>query len=229
MRDLHSVATATGSSALDGLVMGTRSGALDPCALIYLVQTEQLSLDDVAQMLYRDSGLRGISGISSEPHVIAQHEADPRERGGRAQLALRLYVRRIVRQIGALAAVRGGLDLLIFTAGIGEHRAFVPERVCKDLGLFGVGLSRAANVANAAVISSPASGVLVGVDPTNEEWMTAHHAQQRLHGRRDRAAQSAAVNPHGDRSVRVLGNGHDHSECGRQPKCPRDRKCLLRP
>lgn len=178
MRDLNSVATTMGFSALDGLMMGTRCGALDPGAVIYLMQIEKLSLDQVARTLYHDSGLLGISGISAEPRVVVQHEADAGEAGERARLALGLYVRRIVREIGALAAVLGGLDLLVFTAGVGEHNAFVRERVCNDLGFLGVVLDDAENGNHASVISSRASKVLVGVEPTNEEWMAACHAQR---------------------------------------------------
>ncbi|MBS0431851.1 MAG: acetate/propionate family kinase [Proteobacteria bacterium] len=180
MLDLKSVTTTMGFSALDGLMMGTRCGTLDPGAVIYLMQVEKLSLDDVARMLYHDSGLLGVSGISAEPRVIVQHEADAGEAGERARLALGLYVRRIVREIGALTAVLGGLDLLVFTAGVGEHNAFVRERVCRDLGFLGVALDAAANAAHAPVISGAASKVRVGVEPTNEEWMAASHAQQLL-------------------------------------------------
>src|SRR5690606_17814183 len=128
MQDLRSVATTMGFSALDGLMMGTRTGALDPGALLYLMVIEKLSLEDVAQTLYHGSGLLGLSGISPEPRVLVRHESDPGESGERARLALALYVRRIVREIGAMAAVLGGLDLLVFTAGVGEHNAFVRER-----------------------------------------------------------------------------------------------------
>src|SRR5690606_39118371 len=176
MQDLQSVATTMGFSALDGLMMGTRTGALDPGALLYLMEIEKLSLEDVGQMLYHRSGLLGVSGISSEPRVIVRHEADAGEAGERARLALDLYVRRIVREIGAMAAVLGGLDLLVFTAGVGEHNAFVRERVCRDLTFLGVALDQGANDANACIISSDDSRVRVGVEPTNEEWVAARDA-----------------------------------------------------
>ncbi|MCX7556955.1 acetate/propionate family kinase [Xanthomonadaceae bacterium JHOS43] len=177
MRNLESVATTMGFSALDGLMMGTRTGALDPGALLYLMEIEKLSLQQVGQMLYHRSGLLGVSGISPEPRVIVRHEDDPGENGERARLALGLYVRRIVREIGALAAVLGGLDLLVFTAGVGEHNAFIRERVCRDLAFLGIALDEGANRANATTISSTASRVLVGVEPTNEEWIAARQAQ----------------------------------------------------
>lgn len=176
MRGLESVATTMGFSALDGLMMGTRTGALDPGAVLYLMEIEKLGLEEVAQLLYHRSGLLGVSGISSEPRVIVRHEADPGEAGERARMALALYVRRIVREIGALVAVLGGIEMLAFTAGVGEHNAFVRERVCRDLGWLGLELDAAANAADAAVISSPGSRVLVAVEPTNEEWIAARLA-----------------------------------------------------
>src|SRR6185312_12847664 len=167
MRNLESVATTMGFSALDGLMMGTRTGALDPGALLYLMEIEQLSLEQVGHLLYHRSGLLGLSGVSSEPRVIVQHEADDGEPGERARLALALYVRRIVREIGALAAVLGGLELLVFTAGVGEHNAFVRERVCRDLAFLGVTLDEGRNAAHAPIISADGSRVIVGVEPTN--------------------------------------------------------------
>ncbi len=182
MRNLESVATTMGFSALDGLMMGTRTGALDPGALLYLMEIEKLSLDEVGRMLYHQSGLLGVSGLSAEPRVIVKHESDAGETGERARLALALYVRRIVREIGALVAVLGGLDLLVFTAGVGEHNAFIRERVCRDLAFLGITLDAAANAANAHVISSPESRVRVAMEPTNEEWVAACHAQRLLQG-----------------------------------------------
>lgn len=181
MQDLKSVATTMGFSALDGLMMGTRSGALDPGAVLYLMEIENLSLKQVGEVLYHRSGLLGVSGISAEPRVIVKHEHDPGEVGERASLALDLYVRRIVREIGALVAVLGGLDMLVFTAGVGEHNDFVRERVCKELSFLNLELDQAANSVNAPVVSSPNSSVLVVVEPTNEEWVAAGHAARLLH------------------------------------------------
>ena len=182
MRDLQSVATTMGFSALDGLMMGTRTGALDPGALLYLMEIEKLTLDQVGQILYHRSGLLGVSGVSSEPRAIVQHEQDEGETGERARLALALYVRRIVREIGALAATLGGLDLLVFTAGVGEHCAFVRERVCRDLAFLGVALDSDANQADATTISAHDSRVRVGVERTNEEWIAARDAAVMLAG-----------------------------------------------
>ncbi len=177
MQNLQSAATTMGFSALDGLMMNTRTGALDPGALLYLMEIEKRTLEEVGQILYHQSGLLGVSGISAEPRVIVQHENDSGETGERARLALALYVRRIVREIGALVAVLGGLDLLVFTAGNGEHNIFLRERICRDLGFLGIRLDADANTRHAATISSTNSPVRVGVEPTNEEWIAARHAQ----------------------------------------------------
>lgn len=172
MRDLESVATTMGFSALDGLMMGTRCGSLDPGALLYLMQIEKLGVDEVAALLYHRSGLLGVSGVSPDPRVLLAREATDE----RVRLALALYVRRIARETGALAAVLGGLDLLAFTAGIGEHNAELRARICRDLAWLGIELDDAANAADAAVISTPASRVAVVVEPTNEEWIAARSA-----------------------------------------------------
>jgi len=178
MVNLQSVATTMGFSALDGLMMGTRTGSLDPGALLYLMEIEKLTLEEVGSMLYNQSGLLGLSGISAEPRVIVKHEDDPGEVGERARIALQLYVRRIVREIGAMTAVLGGLDLLTFTAGVGEHNAFVRERVCRDLAYLGVKLDADANATDTSVISAADSSVRVAVEPTNEEWIVARSAQK---------------------------------------------------
>ena len=172
MHGLKSVATTMGFSALDGLMMGTRCGALDPGAVLYMMETEHLSPTQVGHVLYHESGLLGVSGLSSDPRDLIAHEAD----NPRAQAALALYVRRIVREIGALVAVLGGLDFLVFTAGIGEHNAVLRERIVGGLGFLGANLDDEANQAHAAVISSSASRIRVAVEPTNEEWVAARHA-----------------------------------------------------
>ncbi|MCB1568217.1 MAG: acetate kinase, partial [Xanthomonadales bacterium] len=124
-------------------------------------------------LLYRESGLLGVSGVSSDPRLLLATEAT----NPRSKMALYLYLRRIVREIGALVAVLGGLDLLVFTAGNGEHNAFLRERICRDLGFLGIALDEAANNRHAATISTPSSRVRVAVEPTNEEWIAARHAQ----------------------------------------------------
>lgn len=180
LHDLQSVATTMGFSALDGVMMGSRTGALDPGVLLHLMTVEKQSPEAVADLLYHRSGLLGVSGISAEPRVVAAHECDPGETGERARIALALYVRRIVREIGALVAVLGGLDLLVFTAGVGEHNDFVRERVCRDLAFLDVQLDAQANRNHAAIISTADSRVRVAVEPTHEAWIVAHHAQALL-------------------------------------------------
>lgn len=173
MQNLQSVATTMGFSALDGLMMGTRCGSLDPGALIYLMEVEKLTLHEVGQLLYHDSGLLGISGVSSDPRELLPVEAG----NLRVQDALALYVRRIVCEIGALTAVLGGLDMLVFTAGIGEHNSQIRARICRDLGFLGVTLDAGANAADMPIISNAQSRVIVAVEPTNEEWIAAGHAR----------------------------------------------------
>ncbi len=180
MKDLRSVSTTMGFSALDGLMMGTRCGALDPGAVIYLMEIEKLSLEQVGRVLYHESGLLGLSGVSSDPRVLLPLEATD----SRVALALALYVRRIVREIGGLAAVLGGLDMLAFTAGIGENNPTIRARVCEGLAFLGVALDPDANAAGAPVISTGASRVRVVVEPTNEEWIAARDAAALLPGNR---------------------------------------------
>ena len=176
MQDLRSVATTMGFSALDGLMMGTRTGALDPGAVLYLMEIEKLSLEQVGHLLYHQSGLLGVSGVSSDPRELLPCEAD----NPRVQAALALYVRRIVREIGALTAVLGGLDMLVFTAGIGEHNAILRERICHALTYLGVAIDARANEAHGPLISNADSAVSVAVEPTNEEWIAAMHANEQV-------------------------------------------------
>lgn len=176
MKNLQSVATTMGFSALDGLMMGTRCGALDPGAVIYLMQIEKLSLEEVARVLYHESGLLGLSGVSADPPVLFPLEQNDDKTGERVRDALSLYIRRIVREAGALAAVLGGLDVLVFTAGIGEHSAEIRKRLCDDLAWMGIALDAEANEYNRPIISQPGSRVTVVVEPTNEEWVAARHA-----------------------------------------------------
>ncbi|WP_308924373.1 acetate/propionate family kinase [Janthinobacterium sp. J1-1] len=176
MENLASVGTTMGFSALDGLMMGTRCGALDPGAVIYLMEIEKLSLEKVAHVLYHESGLLGISGVSADPPVLLAQEGRQDETGERIRAALALYVRRIVREIGALTAVLGGLDMLVFTAGIGEHSAVLRQRICDELKFVGPVLDGEANARNASVISTAHSRIVVGVEPANEEWVAARHA-----------------------------------------------------
>lgn len=182
MRDCRSVATTMGFSALDGLMMSTRCGTLDPGVVLHLLDAGQLSGDALGQLLYHESGLKGVSGASGDPRVLLACEAAG---DARAHDALALYVHRIVREVGALTALLGGLDMLVFTAGIGEHAAVLRERICAALGWLGVELDTRANAAHAQVVSAASSAVTVVVEPTNEAWVAARAAVRVLRGSRD--------------------------------------------
>ncbi len=181
MLRLESVATTMGFSALDGLMMGTRCGSIDPGVLLHLMQADGLDLPRLTHLLYHESGLLGVSGLSASPQPLLEVE----HRDARARAALELYVRRIVREIGSLTAVLGGLDMLAFTAGVGEHSAVLRARICGALAWLGIDVDGAANLAHAPVISRERSRVRVVVEPTNEEWIAATHALQ-LHRRSGR-------------------------------------------
>ena len=172
MQGLESVATTMGFSALDGLMMGTRCGAIDPGVLLHLMRADGFDLPRLTRLLYHESGLLGVSGLSASPQPLLEAE----QRDARAASALELYVRRIVREAGAMTAVLGGLDMLAFTAGVGEHSAILRERICNALAWLGLDLDGDANRANAPVISKASSRVRVVVEPTNEEWIGAFHA-----------------------------------------------------
>lgn len=189
MQGLRSVATTMGFSALDGLMMGTRTGALDPGVVLYLMEIERLTLDEVARVLYCESGLLGVSGLSAEPRVLLAAEARDDAVGERARAALGLYVRRMVREIGALVAVLGGLDLLVFTAGVGENSVEIRDRVCRELGFMGLILDDAANAVHAPLISGADSHVAVAVEPTNEEWIAGRHTLDAIMGQSSNAAR----------------------------------------
>ena len=182
LRDCRSVATTMGFSALDGLMMSTRCGTLDPGVVLHLLEVGKLSGDALGHLLYHESGLKGVSGASGDPRVLLACEAAGDEQ---ARDALALYVHRIVRETGALTALLGGLDMLVFTAGIGEHSAELRERICASLGWLGIALDARANAAHAHVVSSASSAVTVVVEPTNEAWIAARAAVRVLRGNRD--------------------------------------------
>ncbi|MGU7839775.1 acetate/propionate family kinase [Burkholderia sp. AW33-5] len=182
LRDCRSVATTMGFSALDGLMMSTRCGTLDPGVVLHLLDVDKLSGDALGHMLYHESGLKGVSGVSGDPRVLLAREAAG---DAPARDALALYVHRIVRETGALTALLGGLDMLVFTAGIGEHSAELRARICASLGWLGVALDARANAAHAHVVSCASSAVAVVVEPTNEAWVAARAAVRVLRGNRD--------------------------------------------
>jgi acetate kinase len=168
------VATTLGFSTIDGLVMGTRCGNLDPGVVLHLMETKNLSVKDMTKMLYKESGLLGVSGISQDMRTLLASDKPE------AQEAVDLFCYRIARELGSLAAAAGGLDALVFTGGIGEHAAEVRRRVCLQSEWLGIRLNPEANARHELRISAGNSSVDVLVIPTNEEWMMAHHAQTLL-------------------------------------------------
>jgi acetate kinase len=168
----RSVATTMGFSSLDGLPMGTRCGSLDPGVILLLLDHLQMDARAIETMLYKESGLLGVSGISSDMRTLLA-SADPR-----AVEAVDLYVYRIGRELGSLAAALGGLDALVLTAGIGEHSAEIRARVCRDAAWLGIKLDEAANQAGGPRISQAESRVAAWVIPTNEELMIARHTDR---------------------------------------------------
>ena len=163
----RSVATSMGFTVIDGLMMGTRCGTLDPGVVLYLMRERGMSLDAVDDLLYRRSGLLGVSGISADMRVLLA-SADPR-----ARAAVELFAYRVAREAGSLAAAIAGVDALVFTGGIGEHAAAVRELVCAQCAWFGLEFDAAANGRNATRISAEGSRVSAWVIPTDEELVIA--------------------------------------------------------
>jgi acetate kinase len=174
VHDGKSVATTMGFTALDGLVMGTRAGSLDPGVLLYLLQEHGLDAHALEDLLYRKSGLLGVSGISSDMRALRQSTAPA------AAEAIALFVYRIVREIGSLAAALGGLDGLVFTAGIGEHDAATRAEVAAGCRWLGMELDAARNRRGDGRISTDGSTVSAWVVPTDEERMIARYTRETL-------------------------------------------------
>lgn len=174
----RSVASTMGFTALDGLPMGTRCGNIDPGVLLWLMDQRGMGARQIEKLLYSQSGLLGVSGLSPDMRtLLASNEP-------RARLAVDLFVYRIVRELGSLAAALGGVDALVFTAGIGEHAAAIRERVCRQVEWLGLELDEAANEAGHSAgqgrISASGSKVTAWVVPTNEELMIARHTRDVL-------------------------------------------------
>jgi acetate kinase len=161
-----------GFSSLDGLPMGTRCGSLDPGVILLFLDHLHMGVKAIEALLYKESGLLGVSGISSDMRALLA-SSDPR-----AAEAVDLYVYRIGRELGSLAAALGGLDALVFTAGIGENSAEVRARVCRDAEWLGIDLDEAANDAGGPRISRASSRVAAWVVPTNEELLIARHTDR---------------------------------------------------
>lgn len=174
MKGGKSVDTTMSFTAVDGLCMGTRPGALDPGVVLYLFQKLGLSVKQVEDVLYKKSGLLGISGISNDMRdLLGRSEPE-------ARLALDYFVYRAAKEIGALAAALGGIDALVFTAGIGENSAEIRQRVSLASAWLGIELDEAANAGKGPRISTPASKVSAWVIATNEELMIARHTRTLL-------------------------------------------------
>ena len=169
LKEGKSVDSTLGFTALDGLCMGTRPGALDPGVVLHLFQGLKLSTKEVETLLYKKSGLLGISGISNDMRdLLGRNEPE-------AHLAVDYFVYRVTKEIGALAAVLGGIDALVFTAGIGENSPEVRRRICAASRWLGIEVDEAANDNRGPEISTSHSKVSVWVIPTNEELMIARH------------------------------------------------------
>lgn len=176
MKDRKSIATTMGFTALDGLPMSRRCGTLDPGVVLYLFSEKKMDAEAVRELLYNESGLFGVSGISGDMRALLAAK-DPH-----AEEAIALFVYWTGRELGSLAAALGGLDALVFTAGIGEHAAEIRRRVLEDAAWLGVELDSAANAAGGPLLTRPASRVPAFVIPTNEELMIARHSWNFLHG-----------------------------------------------
>ncbi len=172
-----SIDTSMGLTPTEGLMMGTRVGDVDPGALVYLMLKHNLSATDIQKIINKDSGMLGTTGISSDMREI---EAAIKAGNERARLAQDMYEQRILKYIGAYAAEMGGVDIIVFTGGVGENQSSLREDVCKPLGFIGVEIDTALNAeihGKEAVISTPASKVKVVVVPTDEELMIARDTE----------------------------------------------------
>ena len=170
----QSIDSSMGCSALDGLMMGTRCGSIDAGVILYLLEEKKMSAQEISDLLYKKSGLLGVSEITNNMDVLLQSSEST------AKQAIELYVNSIVREVGSLMTALKGLDGLVFTAGIGENAAEIRRLVCEQLTWLGIELNKKANQDNETLISSEDSAITVYVIPTNEELMIAQHALDTL-------------------------------------------------
>ncbi len=175
LKDGISVATTMGFTALAGLPMSTRCGDIDPGVLLYLQEVEGMPAGELADLLHEESGLKGLSGLSGDMRQL-EASADPR-----ADEAIEYFVYRCQREIGSLIAALGGLDAIVFTAGIGEHSPTIRARIADGLGWLDAELDAARNISGGPEISAAGSGVSLWTIPTDEEAMLAKHAARQLH------------------------------------------------
>lgn len=171
VRDGKSIDTSMGFTPLEGLVMATRSGDVDPGVLLYLFEHKKMSAKQINLLMNKESGLLGVSGTSGDMKILLSDI----HQDARAEEALDLFCYRAKKYVGAYAAVLGGLDVLVFTGGIGEHAPVVRKRICDGLDFLGIRFDAASNEANAALISAPESRVKVRVVNTNEDLMIVRH------------------------------------------------------
>jgi acetate kinase len=170
----RSIASTMGFTAVEGLPMGTRCGSIDPGVLLYLMDERGMDARAVEKLIYTQSGLLGVSGLSSDMRTLLASDAPG------AKLAIDLFLYRIRRELGSLAAALGGLDAIVFTAGIGEKAVPIRERVLRDAAWLGVQLDAQANAKDGPRISADGSRVSAWVIPTNEELMIARHTREVL-------------------------------------------------
>lgn len=179
----RSVASSMGFSALDGLPMGTRCGQLDPGVMLYMLDQEKLNTAQIRQILYNESGLLGLSGgLSNDMRTL--EEADTAE----SHRAIDYFVFRIQRELGAMAAVMGGIDALVFCGGIGENSRVIRRRVCERLGWMGIEIDHGRNAESATVISSEFARTTVMIVPTREDLVIARAARASVGVPEDSAA-----------------------------------------
>jgi len=169
IRGGRSIASTMGFTALDGLPMGTRCGQLDPGVVLYLMAEKSMSAAQISDLLYKESGLKGLSGVSHDMRAL-EASSDPA-----ARQAIDYFAERVKREIGGLAAALGGVDAIVFTAGIGEHASGLRAHILDDLSWLGVKLDRDANRSNAERVTTPESSIPVYVVATDEERMIAEH------------------------------------------------------
>lgn len=183
VKDGKSIDTSMGLTPTEGLMMGTRCGDVDPGALIFLMDKHKLSSKDMLNMVNKESGLAGVSGVSSDMREIT---AAAKQGNEKAILSLEMYEQRITKYVGAFAAEMGGVDIIVFTGGVGEHQSSTRANVCNPLRFMGVEIDDAANDANngdEGIISTPNSAVKVVVIPTDEEYMIAKDTEAIIEGR----------------------------------------------
>jgi acetate kinase len=176
MQGLKSTACTLGFTAVEGLMMGTRCGTLDPGVMLYLMDECGMNTRDLENLIYKESGLLGVSGISSDMRTLLEST------DARAAEAVELFVYRITRELGSLASALGGLDALVFTGGIGENAAPIRERVCRAAQWLGLEFDGKANAGGGPRISRDGSRVRAWVIPTDEELMIALHTRQAISG-----------------------------------------------